>query len=113
MSSTRGRRGPSVGVEGGYINLVPVDYVVDAMDFIAHRKGLDGKCFHLTDPEPLRVGEVLNLFAKAAHAPQMAMRVNAKMFSFIPGYVVQGLMQVAPVRRAVSTISRAEVSISL
>ena len=29
------------------------------------RKGLDGKCFHLTDPEPYRIGEVLNIFAKA------------------------------------------------
>ncbi|HEX4859109.1 MAG TPA: SDR family oxidoreductase [Usitatibacteraceae bacterium] len=91
---------PTVGIEGGRLNMIPVDYVVDAMDHIAHKKGLDGGCFHLTDPEPMRIGEVLNLFAKAAHAPQMTMRLNAKMFSFIPGYVVQGLMQVAPVRRA-------------
>jgi len=91
---------PTVGIEGGRINIVPVDYVVDAMDHIAHKKGLDGGCFHLTDPEPLRIGEILNLFAKDAHAPQMTMRLNAKMFSFIPGYVMQGLMSVAPVRRA-------------
>ncbi len=91
---------PTVGIEGGRINMVPVDYVVDAMDHIAHKKGLDGGCFHLTDPEPARIGEVLNMFAKAAHAPQMTMRINAKMFSFIPNYVVQGLMAVAPVRRA-------------
>ena len=91
---------PTVGIEGGKINVVPVDYVVDAMDHIAHKKGLDGGCFHLTDPEPMRIGEILNLFAKAAHAPQMTMRVNAKMFSFLPSYVVQGLMSVAPVRKA-------------
>ncbi len=91
---------PTIGIEGGRINIVPVDYVVDAMDHIAHKKGLDGQCFHLTDPEPARIGEILNMFAKAAHAPQMTMRVNAKMFSFIPSYVAQGLMSVAPVRRA-------------
>jgi NAD(P)-dependent dehydrogenase (short-subunit alcohol dehydrogenase family) len=91
---------PTIGIEGGRINIVPVDYVVDAMDHIAHKKGLDGACFHLTDPEPARIGEILNMFAKAAHAPQMTMRLNAKMFSFIPGYVLQGLMSVAPVRRA-------------
>ena len=45
---------PTVGIEGGRINIVPVDYVVDAMDYIAHKKGLDGGCFHLTDPEPMR-----------------------------------------------------------
>jgi NAD(P)-dependent dehydrogenase (short-subunit alcohol dehydrogenase family) len=90
---------PTVGIEGGRINLVPVDFVVDAMDHIAHKKGLDGGCFHLTDPEPRRVGEILNLFAKAAHAPQMTMRVNAKMFSFIPSFVVDSVMSLAPVRR--------------
>ncbi len=91
---------PTVGIEGGRINVIPVDYVVDAMDHISHKKGLDGGCFHLTDPEPMRIGEILNMFAKAAHAPQMTMRLNSKMFSFIPSYVVQGMMSVAPVRRA-------------
>ncbi|MBC7624784.1 MAG: SDR family oxidoreductase [Aeromicrobium sp.] len=91
---------PTVGIEGGRINIVPVDYVVDAMDYIAHKKGLDGGCFHLTDPEPMRIGEILNMFAKDAHAPQMTMRLNAKMFSFMPDYILQGLMSVAPVRRA-------------
>ena len=56
---------PMIGIEGGRINIVPVDFVADAMDHIAHKKGLDGKCFHLTDPEPHRIGEVLNIFADA------------------------------------------------
>jgi NAD(P)-dependent dehydrogenase (short-subunit alcohol dehydrogenase family) len=90
---------PTVGIEGGRINIVPVDFVVDAMDHIAHKKGLDGGCFHLTDPEPRRIGEILNLFAKAAHAPQMTMRLNAKMFAFIPDFVVDSAMSLAPVRR--------------
>jgi len=90
---------PTIGIEGGRINIVPVDYVVDAMDHIAHKKGLDGGCFHLTDPEPRRIGEILNHFAKAAHAPQMTMRVNAKMFSFIPSFVLDSVMSLAPVRR--------------
>ena len=90
---------PTVGIEGGRINIVPVDYVVDAMDHIAHKKGLDGACFHLTDPEPWRIGEVLNMFARAAHAPQMTMRLNAKMFSFIPTFVIDSVMSLAPVRR--------------
>jgi NAD(P)-dependent dehydrogenase (short-subunit alcohol dehydrogenase family) len=90
---------PTVGIEGGRINIVPVDFVVDALDHIAHKKGLDEGCFHLTDPEPQRIGEILNLFAKAAHAPQMTMRVNAKMFSFIPSFVLDSVMSLAPVRR--------------
>jgi thioester reductase-like protein len=90
---------PTIGIEGGRINIVPVDYVVDALDYIAHKKGLDGGCFHLTDPEPWRIGEILNMFARAAHAPQMTMRLNAKMFSFIPSFVLDSVMSLAPVRR--------------
>jgi NAD(P)-dependent dehydrogenase (short-subunit alcohol dehydrogenase family) len=90
---------PTIGIEGGRINIVPVDFVVDAMDHIAHKKGLDGQTFHLTDPEPKRIGEILNVFARAAHAPQMTMRLNAKMFSFIPSFVLDSVMSLAPVRR--------------
>ena len=92
---------PTIGIEGGRINIVPVDFVADAIDHLAHKKGLDGKCFHLTDPAPHRIGEVLNIFAKAAHAPQMTMRVNAKMFGFIPAPVVYGVASLAPVKRAI------------
>jgi NAD(P)-dependent dehydrogenase (short-subunit alcohol dehydrogenase family) len=90
---------PTIGLEGGRINLVPVDFVVDAMDHIAHKKGLDGKCFHLVDPSPRRVGEVLNTFAKAGHAPAMSLYVNAALFGFIPKGIKKGLMALTPVRR--------------
>jgi len=95
---------PMIGIEGGRINIVPVDYVVDAMDFLAHRRGLDGKCFHLTDPAPHRIGEVLNIFAKAAHAPQMTMRLNARMFGFIPAPILYGLGSLSPIKRMVRAV---------
>ena len=90
---------PALGIEGGRINIVPVDYVVEAMNYLAHRQGLDGRCFHLTDPKPKRIGEVLNLFAEAAHAPQMTMRVDARLFNYIPAAIKQGLAMLPPIRR--------------
>lgn len=90
---------PTLGLEGGRINIVPVDFVVQAMDHIAHKRGLDGGCFHLTDPKPKRIGEVLNLFARAAHAPEMTMRIDARLFNYIPAVVKQGLAMLPPVRR--------------
>jgi len=90
---------PAIGLEGGRINIVPVDFVVEAMNYLAHKQGLDGRCFHLTDPKPRRIGEVLNLFAEAAHAPQMTMRVDARLFNYIPGAIKQGLAMLPPVRR--------------
>ena len=95
---------PMIGIEGGRINIVPVDYVADAMDFLAHKKGLDGMCFHLTDPEPHRIGEVLNIFAKAAHGPQMTMRLNARMFGFIPAPILYGLGSLSPIKRMVRAV---------
>jgi NAD(P)-dependent dehydrogenase (short-subunit alcohol dehydrogenase family) len=95
---------PTIGLEGGRINIVPVDFVADALDYLAHKKGLDGKCFHLTDPKPHRIGEVLNIFAKAGHAPQMTLRLNARMFGFIPAPILYGIGSLAPVKRMVRAV---------
>lgn len=60
-------------IKGAPFNLVPVDFVVDAMDHIAHQPGLDGQCFHLTDPKPSSIGTVFNQFLKAAKGPTMTL----------------------------------------
>lgn len=78
---------PTIGIEGGRPNIVPVDFVVSALDHIAHLPGEDRKCFHLTDPDPYRVGEVINIFAEAGHAPRMALRFDTRMLGFIPPLV--------------------------
>ncbi|WP_269532190.1 SDR family oxidoreductase [Chitinimonas sp. BJYL2] len=90
---------PAIGIDGGRINIVPVDFVVEAMDHIAHINGHNGKCFHLTDPDAKRVGEVLAIFAEAAHAPKLALRINPAIFGFIPSMVRQALTSLTPVRR--------------
>lgn len=95
---------PTLGLEGGRINLVPVDFVARAMDHIAHKPKLDNTCFHLTDPNPKRIGEAMNLFAEAAHAPLMSMRIDARLFSFIPQPVKQGLGMLPPVRRIINQV---------
>ncbi len=40
------------------------------MDHIAHLEGLDGRAFSLTDPDPPTAGEVIDVFSRAAHAPE-------------------------------------------
>jgi hypothetical protein len=98
---------PSVGIEGGRINIVPVDFVVAALDHISHAKGaLAGKCFHLVDPVGYRVGDVLDIFSKAAHAPKMNLFVNAALFGFIPKSVKKGMMALAPVRRVRNAVMK-------
>jgi NAD(P)-dependent dehydrogenase (short-subunit alcohol dehydrogenase family) len=97
---------PLVGIEGGNINLVPVDYVVDAMVYLAHAKGLDGRCFHLTDPKARRVGEVLNIFARAAHAPETAFRLDPKMFDMVPDGVRKSMERTRPLRNVYEQVLR-------
>ncbi|HWV84649.1 MAG TPA: SDR family oxidoreductase [Capillimicrobium sp.] len=85
---------PLAGPELGWTNLVPVDYVAEAMDHIAHQPDLDGQAFHLTDTRGgMRSGDVLNTFARAAHAPQMAVRVDKKLTDALPKGVGSMLMQ--------------------
>lgn len=95
---------PSVGLEGGRINIVPVDFVVDSLDHIAHQKRGSGACFHLVDPMGYRVGDVLDILSKAAHAPKMNLFVNAALMGFIPKSVKKGLMALAPVRRVYKAV---------
>src|SRR5436190_4491825 len=94
---------PLIGIEGREINLVPVDYVTRAMDHIAHLDGLDGKAFHLTDPHPRTAGEVIDILAAAAHAPQSTARVPPMAIEpLVP--LVKRLAAVPPVGLAVDTI---------
>ena len=98
---------PSIGLEGGRINIVPVDFVVAALDHISHQQtAKSGNCYHLVDPEGLRVGDVLGIFAKAAHAPKMNLFVNAALLGFIPKGVKKSLMALAPVRRVRNAVMK-------
>ena len=90
---------PALGVEGGEINLVPVDFVADALDHIAHQPGLDGRAFHLTDPRPRTAGEMLNVFAKAADAPQATLRLDRDLTDPATGLLSTGLRLFPPARR--------------
>ena len=95
---------PLVGLEGGKFNIVPVDYVVNAMDHIAHQPDHDGKCFHLTDPDHYSMGEVMNIFAAAGHAPEFSMRIDSRMFGFIPSFVRDAVGNLPPIKRIIRTM---------
>ena len=95
---------PTVGIEGGEINIVPVDYVASAIDHIAHKPKLDGRAFHLTDPNPKTAGEVINLFAKAADAPQMALRLGTETTEPATSVLRGALKLFPPGKRVLKTV---------
>ncbi len=75
---------PLIGLDLGRTNVVPVDWVAAAIDHIAHKRGLDGRAFHLTDPHSMRIDRVFNLLAEAAHAPRFAVSLDKRLVTAVP-----------------------------
>ncbi|KZB87812.1 SDR family oxidoreductase [Amycolatopsis regifaucium] len=89
---------PIVGPDLGDTNVVPVDYVAESLLALVTTKGLDGRAFHLVNPEPQPVVSVYNAFAKAAGAPTISVQLNdrlskgivnlVKLSEHIPGFTI-------------------------
>jgi NAD(P)-dependent dehydrogenase (short-subunit alcohol dehydrogenase family) len=98
---------PLIGLDLGDTNVVPVDYVAKAMDHLAHAEGHDGETFHLVNPEPQPVVELLNAFCGAAGAPRLTTPVDRGtapgLLGLVPGplkplRLASTLIRTAPVQ---------------
>ena len=87
---------PLIGVEGGHFNVVPVDFVADALDHIAHQPDHDSQCFHLTADRSYSLGEIMDIVAGAAQAPRMALKLENRLFDVVPGFVRKGVSALTP-----------------
>src|SRR6478735_7855150 len=90
---------PLVGLDLGYTNIVPVDWVSDSIEHIAHEPDLDGRAFHLTDPRPQRVDELINELAAAAHAPRFAVSIDKRITDAVPRWPLQLAAALPPLRQ--------------
>ncbi|HEY4427661.1 MAG TPA: SDR family oxidoreductase [Solirubrobacteraceae bacterium] len=90
---------PLVGLDLGYTNVVPVDWVAGALEHIAHEPDLDGRAFHLTDPRPQRVDELINELATAAHAPRFAVSIDKRLTAPLPKWPLTLTAQLPPWRQ--------------
>jgi thioester reductase-like protein len=84
------------------MNLVPIDYVVQAAQLIGRRPQALGKTFHLTDPKPLTVREIFQLVAQAG-----GKRLPG---GFIPSRITKALLS-APGLNVVAKSPRAFVDV--
>lgn len=55
----------------GRTNVVPVDYVVDALVELMHADGYDGRTFHLTSPRSIGLPEIYRAVAREAGLPPL------------------------------------------
>ena len=92
---------PTPGIVGGRANMVPVDYVAGALDFLMHKEGLDGRAFHLVDPYPPSVGETLTTFASAAGAPAFNLRTSNPVVQSAPRLLLKA-SELNPASKAIS-----------
>jgi thioester reductase-like protein len=90
---------PLVGLDLGHTNVVPVDWVAGALEHIAHEPDLDGRAFHLTDPRPQRVDELINELAVAAHAPRFAVSIDKRLTDPLPRWPLAIASQLPPFRQ--------------
>jgi NAD(P)-dependent dehydrogenase (short-subunit alcohol dehydrogenase family) len=78
---------PIIGPDLGDTNVVPVDYVAKALLELVTTDGLDGRAFHLVNPEPQPVVSVYNAFARAAGAPTITVQLGDRVSKGIVGLV--------------------------
>jgi thioester reductase-like protein len=90
---------PLVGLDLGHTNVVPVDWVADALEHIAHEPDLDGRAFHLTDPRPQRVDDLLNELARVAHAPRFALSIDKRLVDPLPKWPLALAAALPPLRQ--------------
>ena len=98
---------PLLGIEGGKIPIVPVDYVADATIAIAHKSGLDGKAFQLLQAPQDSTGKIMEIFFDAAHGPGFARQFELPA---LPKLVRSGLRQSArllPLKAAATEMTKA------
>jgi thioester reductase-like protein len=78
------------GRAGARFNVVPVDFVVDAIAAVAADPAAVGETLHLVDPDPLTARELTDLLARTYAGRSPALRV--------PAALVAESLRLAPVR---------------
>jgi NAD(P)-dependent dehydrogenase (short-subunit alcohol dehydrogenase family) len=84
--------------KAGLLNIVPVEYVVAAMDHLAHLPGHDRECFFLTDPDGIRVGDLLKTLMRVSHGPKLR-AVDASLLDSATRLAGKGIGHLGPVRK--------------
>jgi thioester reductase-like protein/short-subunit dehydrogenase involved in D-alanine esterification of teichoic acids len=94
---------PMVLPDTGRTNIVPVDYVVDALVELMHADGRDGQTFHLTAPKTIGLRGIYRGVAEAAGLPTL--RVS------LPGATATPFLRVTGRARIVRNMAATQLGI--
>lgn len=87
----------------GRTNLVPVDFVVDALDVLMHADGRDGQTFHLTAPKNTGLRGIYRGVARAAGLPPLV--------GVLPRAAAAPLLQVSGRAKAIRNMAATQLGI--
>jgi thioester reductase-like protein len=81
---------PQIGSEAAPMNIVPVDYVIDAIAAASRDRRADGRTLHLTDPDPVTSAQLFIMLAReyGGYTPGPS----------VPPWVVERLLGYPPIR---------------
>ncbi len=95
---------PMIGDGQATMNMVPVDYVVDATVAISRKPETVGKCFQIVDPHPITTRELFERVARELGGKPPAWK--------IPPSIMDRLMKIRSVRRKVAIPREAMIYIN-
>ena len=94
----------AIGLQGGHLNIVPVDYVVDAMDYLMHLRGHDEETFFLTDDDGISVGDLIRVLLKAAHGPSLSVLRSGALDKLLGQVPIDRLADARPLKKALGVV---------
>ena len=83
--------------KAGVLNIVPVDFVVAAIDHLAHLPEHDNECFFITDPEGIRVGDLLRILLHASGGPRLR-AFDSRALDSATRIAGEGISRVTPLK---------------
>lgn len=91
---------PLLGIEGGMMPVVPVDYVAKAMVAIAHNADAKGDTFHLVQRPQENIGRIIEILFDAAHGPEFAKKFHLPDLPTILPNALKATRTVLPLKQA-------------
>lgn len=82
----------NAGEGASFVNIVPVDFAIDAMVTLAEHPEAAGQVFHIADPHPMRAADVLDLMLEIMGRPPAV--------AALPSLVVEAALRSRAVRRS-------------
>jgi nucleoside-diphosphate-sugar epimerase len=82
---------PRLGKGEAFVNLVPIDYIIQATTYLSHLDSAAGKTYHLTDPHPYRASEIYEIMMKEL--------LNKQPKGMIPLTLGKWFLSIKPMRK--------------